>query len=313
MKTRSVLGIVIVLIASRICFGQDAQLKQQLKQGVAADEAVVQKAEAAHLPGVELARLYWHLGFSYAAAAELGRAETALAHSVSLFRQVPGDDKEVATALNSLAILHVGTEDLRDADKEANEAMRLREKLGDRLELAESWHTLATVALKKRQYARARDFATKAVTEFNANAKADAWSRIGAQYALGMSLCGLKDYVGGVRVFKDAVVEARAKLPEQDLSISLGQYLLGLAYWKSGDMADAGRELQAGITGMGRRVGPEYPNYVASLELYAKYLRQTRQVEAAKDVEWKIQQAGSTVDVRSLQSGPAALGFDAMR
>jgi|GEM_PF-3241615 len=332
MMTRIVLVFTIVLAMSCAGFGQQISprndaagaasdaasngsisIQQQFKQMIAKEEASVQQAEAAHAPDVQLARLYWNLGLLYEDTAAFSLSEAALAHSVSLFRRVAGDDGELATALNSLGVIHTALGKFREAQKEEHEALALREKLGAPLQLAKSWNTLAALALKQHKYNDARDWAEKAVAEFKANPAADETDRVASQYALGMSLCALKDYSHGVQVLKAAVEEATAKLPAGDFPIGVGQFFLGLAYWKSGEMVDAGHEMQTGLAAVNAHLGGNHPTYVASLELYAKYLHQARQVEAANAVERQIQQARAVVDVRSLQTGRDALGFDAFR
>jgi len=332
MMTRIVCVFTIALAMSCAGFGQQAMQEiaapatasdaentgsvlgqQQLKQKIAEDEASLRQAEATHASAVERARVYWNLGILYEDTAAFGLSETALTRSVALFRSVAGDDAELATALNSLAILHMAVGKFHQADKDSREAFQLREKLGDRLPLAESWSTFAALALKEHKYNDARDYATKAVAEYKANPKADESDSIASQYALGMSLCALKDYSHGVQILKDAVAEAMAKLPANDFPIGAGQFFLGLAYWKSGEMAQARREMQTGLTALNEHLGENHPTYVASLELYAQYLHQTRQVEAANMVDRQIQQAKAVVDVHSLQAGRDALGFDAFR
>lgn len=332
MMTRIVLVITVALAMSCAGFCQQspqeiavpatasdaentgsASVQQQLKQKIATDEAALRQAEATHAPAVERARIYWNLGLLYEDTAAFGLSETALTRSVSLFRSVAGDDAELATALNSLVILHTAVGEFHQADKDMREALQLREKLSNRLLLAESWSTFAALSLKEHKYSNARDYAAKAVAEFKANPKADEVDRIASQYALGMSLCALKDYSQGVQVLKDAVAEAMEKLPVNDFPIGSGQFFLGVAYWKAGEMAQAGREMQTGLVALNEHLGGNHPAYVASLELYAQYLHQTRQVEAANVVDRQIQQAKAVVDVRSLEAGRDALGFDAFR
>jgi len=332
MSTRFVLGFVVALEMSCCVFSQQmlqtndsagaaqsaaggsrGQSRQELLRSVAADEAAVRKAEAAHATDEQLGVAYWRLGIAYEGAAEWGRSEAALERSASLFRRVADGGSKLATALNSLAVVHIATGELRKSEKEELEALNLREKMGDRLQIATGWSTLAALSLKQHKYEKARDFAGKAVAEFAANPKADETDKVAAEYALGMALCSLKDCASAVPVLKQALDDARAHFPAQELPVSMGEFLLGYAHWKSGDVQGAGREMQAGVTDMNAELGWGHPTYVAVLGLYAKYLHETRNVEAANDVERQIRQAQVVVDAGALQSGQAALGFDGLR
>lgn len=332
MNTRFVLGFVALAVsccglsqqmpqasdsgggaASPAASGSRGQFRQELLRAVAADEATVQQAEAAHATDEQLGTAYWRLGIAYEGAAEWGRSEAALEHSASLFRRVADGGSKLSTVLNSLAVVHIAMGDVRKSEKEEMEALRLREKSGDRLQLAESWSTLAAVSLKQHKYEKARDFAAKAVAEFTANPKADESDRIAAQYALGIALCSLKDCASSVPVLKQALDDARTHFSAQDLPVGMGEFLLGYAHWKLGDMTSAGREMHDAVTDMNAQLGWGHPTYMGVLALYAKYLHETRNVEAANDVERQIRRAQAVVDVGEIQSGRAVLGFDGLR
>lgn len=329
MSARRVFGFVVALAMSCCGFSQQVQTDngagvtahaagvnhshQDLLRRIAAEEAAARQAEAAHATELDLARLYWNLGISYGDAGQWGLSEAALTRSLSMFRRVAGDDRELATAFDSLAVLHITMGKLRESAKEEQESLRLREKLGDRLQLARSWNTLAALSLKQHKYEKARDFAEQAIAEFAVDKKSDEIDRVSSRYSLGMALCSLNDCVSALPVLKAGIDEARSASSAHDFPLCFGEFLLGYAYWKAGDMANAGREMQTGLTGMNDELGWKHPAYVAALGLYAKYLHQAKEVEAADDVERQIRQAEAVVDVHTLQSGQAALGFDGLR
>lgn len=330
MRSRLVIGFALALGVSCWAFSQespqaegtagaarvaagDNTFKQELLQKIAVDEASLRQAEAIHATDVELARLYWRLGISYENAVELGPSEAALSRSVSLFRGVAGSDVELAKALESIGILHVAQGKMRKAEKEEREALALREKLGDRLQMAKSWNTLAGLLLAEHKFDKARDFAQKAASEFMTNDRADPSDRASSRYALAMSLCWLKDCPSAVPLLKGAVSDAKATMAADDWPVGFGEFLLGFAYWKAGDMQNADQQMKAGVADMNEELGWGHPSYVGALRLYDKYLRETRNVEAANDVERRIRQTEAVVDVYALQSGGAAFGLDGLK
>ncbi|GGA63696.1 hypothetical protein GCM10011507_14110 [Edaphobacter acidisoli] len=265
------------------------------------------------MTGLPIARLYWQLGMSYEDAGEIGRADATLQHAEALFRQSDSKGGELAEALDSLAVLDGATGRVPDAMKEELEALQLRQKLGNRLLMARSWNTLGALALKQKKFDQARAFSQKAADEFEGNKDATLNDKLAARYGLGMALCGQKDYTTAVSVLKNAVTDARSMPSVEPIPIGIGEFLLGYAYWHSGDATDAGIEMKTGVNTLNAQLGWGAPSYVQVLKIYAKYLHLTRNVEEANEVDRRIQQADSVVSVGALQSSAGVFGFDSLR
>lgn len=321
MSTRLISGFVMVLAIVASGFAQQtphvlpgpasdaASVHQKLLDAVAASEAMTRKAEQEHLPDLHMARIYWNLAMSYEDAGETGRAEAALVHAETLFRRSDTNGGELAEALDGLAILNGATGKISAAEKEELEALQLRQKLGNRLTMARSWATMSALMLKQKKFDQAGAFAQQAADEFAENAGATFRDKLSARYALGMALCGQKDYATAVPVLKSAVADARSELSVQSAPVGIGEFLLGYAYWKAGDTANAGVEMKTGIDVLNSQFGWGAPSYLPVLRMYAKYLHETRNVAEANEVNQRIQQAESVVSVGQLQSNPAVFGF----
>ena len=287
--------------------------KQNLLLQIAALEADARQAKAAHSEDIVLARIYARLGLYCRAAAQWGRSEAATERSVALFRRSGEPGGELAVALSQLGTLHAAMGKFREAEKEEQEALQLREKVGDRLQIARSWDDIAAISFAQHKLGRARDFARKAMDEFSVNPRAIPLDRISAGYGLAEALCLLKECASAVRYLKEALDEAKATLPPDDLPIAIGEFLLGFAYWKSGDMSNADGFMRTGTDAMSKRLDWAHPSYLAALTQYAKFLKQNRQVEAANLVERRIRQAETVVDFSTLQSGQGASGFAGLK
>jgi tetratricopeptide (TPR) repeat protein len=331
MNVRLVVSPILILLLSNYAPGQQmsqgsgeisptvrasasAQVafKQDLMHRIVIAEASVRQAESAHATGVELGRLYGQLGLLYEDAAQWERSEATLEHAVSLLRHTAESSRDLATALSQLGSLHVAMRQLRASEGEELEALKLREKLGDRLTIARSWNDLAALSLAQHKYEKARDFAQMALAEFIANGQTSVLDRISARYALSMAFCYLKDCQSAIPVLKDAVDDAKAKLRADDFPIGFGEFLLGYACWKSGDMSDARQYMEEGTAGMSEQLGWGHPAYLGVLGKYAQFLREDRQVEAANAVEQRIRQAEAVVDVHSIQTRQGAFGFEGL-
>jgi tetratricopeptide (TPR) repeat protein len=295
--------------------GADAGLdsKEKLLHRIAMDEAAVRNAESTHAGNVHLGVLYAELGLEYEDAAQFERAEAALQRSVSLLRHAPDAGPNLPSAISQLGSLHVAMRKFRESEDEEQEALRLRLNLGDRLKIARSWNDLAALYLAEHKIDKARDYAQKALDEFKVNEKAAVIDKLSARYALAMAFCYLKECASAIPLLKDAVEEAKAMLQPGAFPIGFGNFLLGYAYWKCGNMLDAGPQFQEGTTAMSVQLGWGHPAYLAALRQYATFLKQNKQKDVANAVELRIRQAESVVDVHSIQSSQGMFGINGLR
>jgi tetratricopeptide (TPR) repeat protein len=277
-------------------------IKQKFLRGIAQAQAAVKQAEAAHATNVTLSKAYTQLGLWCQNLAQWDRSEAALERAVALLRQPAGPGSDLATAIGQLATLHVTMGKLRESEKESLEALKITLDLGDPLLIARSQDDLAILYLAKKKYEKARDMARLAEAEFARNGRADVLDRVTARITLSEALCNMKACPSAIPLLKAALEEARGSLSQDDFPIGLSDFLLGYAYWKSGNMGGAGQYLAQGTTEMDRQLGWGHPAYLKALKWYAEFLHEDRQVEAANAVERRIRQAEAVVDVHSMQS-----------
>ncbi len=286
--------------------------KQKLVRQIALQEEALRKAEASHAPDIELARKSALLGVSYGNLAQWARSEAVVEHAVSLLRHAPAPSEELAAVLTQLGSLHLAMGKMRDSEKEELEGLNLREKLGDRLQIARTYNDLAELFLAQKKFDKARDIAQKAVAEFVENKQASVFDRIVARSVLSMTMCYLKDCPSAIPLLKEVIDEAKTKLRPDDFPIGLSDFLLGYAYWKSGNISEAGPHMQDGTVAMSRQLGWGHPAYVSALKHYEQFLRENRQVEAADVIQRRIRQAEAVVDVHSIQTAQGMIGIDVL-
>lgn len=329
MNIRPVIGVVFALAYPWVLSGQqmadsrNSQIvgdaggaatvfKQELERRIGRMEDTARKSEANRAPDLELGEIYEQLGLLYDDAAQWARSESAVEHAVALLRREEASKKELAKALSQLGNLHVEMGKLRESEKEGQEALRLGEELGDKLQIAHSWDDLAALSLAQHKYEKARDFARQAVAEFAANEGPELFDAISARYTLALAYCHLKDYASAISLLTTAVDEVRAKMQGQHIPIGFGEFLLGYALWKSGDTSSARGHLEDGVAALREQLGWGHPTYLRVLGYYSQFLHETRQMEAAKDVDRQIRRAEAIVDVRSLETRAGANGFDGL-
>lgn len=287
--------------------------RQQLMHRVAVEEEALRQKESAHVGNVELGRAYEQLGLSYQSAVAWERAEGALKHAVSLLGPPSAANEDLAGALSYLGNLHIMMGKLRESEKEELEALKLRQDLGDPLLVARSWNDLAVLYLKKQKFEKTIDFGRRAEAEFVKNGKADPLDRISVRLALAEALCSLKDCASTIPMLKATLQEATAKLAPEELPVGFGDFLLGYAYWKSGEISLAGEYLERGTRLMSLRLGWGHPAYLNALKQYANFLRENQRIEAANVVERQIRQTEAVVDVHSIQTSQGMFGANGLR
>jgi tetratricopeptide (TPR) repeat protein len=233
------------------------------------------------------------------------RSAGTLDHAVSLLRRNAELNGELATNINHLGLLHVEMGKMREAEREEMEALKLRQGIGDSLEIARSWNALSGLYFKERRYTPSRDLAQRALDEFSKNEEADAVDRISSRMNLSLALCYMKECPSAVPVLKDAVSIAKVSFRTNDFPIGESEFLLGFAYWKSGDVEGAKEQMEAGTSMMKVQLGWGHPAYLNALGQYARFLRENHRVEEAEAVERQIRRAEAVVDVHSIQTRDA--------
>ena len=287
-------------------------VKKDLMRRIALAEAAVRQAEAAHESNVVLSKTYTQLGLWYQNAAQWGRSEAALDHAVSLLRHASDSGAELATAISQLGSLHVTMGKLRESEREEQEALRLRRDVGDSLQIARSWINLALLDMAKQKYKKARDLARQAEAVFVGNGQADALDRIDARFTLAEALCYLKDCPSAIPLLKATLEEAKATQRPEEFPVGFSNFLLGYAYWKSGNLSGAEEYMERGMALMNKQLGWGHPAYLGLLRSYVGFLRENHRVEEANAVERRIRQAEAVVDVHSIQTAQGMFGIDGL-
>jgi tetratricopeptide (TPR) repeat protein len=306
MNLRLLIRPVLALLLAPCAFGQQSETeipaRAEILRQTAIYEAAIKKAESAHVSDVEVAKGYTRLASLYEDMARYEESEAALERAVSLLRRNPGSPGLLAEEINNLGLLHAEMGKLREAEGEELEALKLREGVGDSLEIARSWNSLAGIYFRHHNYATSRDFFRKAMDEFSVNPRADVIDRVSSRFGLALTLCGMKDCPSAIPVVKDGLDIAKTAFRPNDYPIGMGEYFLGVAYWRSGNLFDAGPHLELGTTIMKEQLGWGHPAYLSALKQYALFLRKSQRSDDAKAVERQIRMAEAVVDVHSIQT-----------
>ena len=275
---------------------------------IAGYETEVRQARAAHASDATLAKMYGQLASYYGGASMHEHAEAALEQAISLLRGHAESSRELADDMDFLGSLHGVMGKLRQAEREGLESVRLWEGLGDSLGIARSWSTLSGIYFRQKKYEISMDFARKAVAELSGNKEANFSDRVAARLNLAQALCHTKECPSAIPLLKDTIAMAKLAFRANDFPVGEAEFLLGFAYWKTGDVAGAYEFMKQGVATMKEQLGWGHPAYLNSLANYAQFLRENRRVEDAEVVERQIRQTEAVVDVHAIQK-PGGVGL----
>jgi tetratricopeptide (TPR) repeat protein len=294
-------------------FRESIPNRAELLRRIAMYEVATRKAESDHASDVVIAKLYSSLAILYDSAAMYDPSEAAFEHAISLLRRDPKSSDQLAEDINCLGSLHALMGKQRQAEKEELEALKLRQSLGDSLEIARSWNSLAQLYLREGKYTAAKDYAQRAMDEFSVNTHAKAVDRISSRFNVSLALCFTKDCPSAIPLLKDAIDLAKASYRPNDSPMGIGDFLLGYAYWKAGDQSGAAEYMKQGTTIMKEQLGGGHPTYLKAMSAYARFLRERQRIEDAEAVEREIRMAEAHVDVHSIQTANGAMSLAGLR
>jgi tetratricopeptide (TPR) repeat protein len=278
--------------------------KVELMRRIALYEDAERSAERTH-PGLDsMVKIYSNLAGLYEDAGMYSQSEDQMRREIAMLRSGPQD--ELAEVFGHLGVLHIAMQDLRQAEKDDLEALRIRESVGDPVGIGLAWCDLADVYIKQKQFKKAQDYAQRAMTVLADDPKVNVADRIGARQTLAYVLCGLKQCGQAIPLLKDAVELEKTSYGENSLLTGTGWFLLGYAYWQNGDMTDAAEWMGRGTARMKVDLGWGHALYVNAISQYAKFLRQRGQVQEAASAERELRQIQSVVDARTLTASSSA-------
>lgn len=289
--------------------GTELPTRAELLRQIAVYEAAAREARSAHASDVTVAKVYAQLASCYGDAGWYEQSEAALERAISLLRGHAESNRLLADDLDYLGSLHGAMGKLRQAERDELESLQLWERVGDSLGIARSWNTLSGIYFKEHKYAISRDYAQKAVAEFSADKEADFSDRVSARLKLAQALCHTKECPSAVPLLKETVAMAKLAFRPNDFPIGEAEFLLGFAYWKTGNVAGASEFMEQGVAIMKEQLGWGHPAYRNGLANYAQFLRENRRVDDAELIEHQIRQMESVVDVHSIQTSKNADGF----
>src|SRR5271156_1030956 len=237
--------------------------------------------------------VWWHLAMLYQDAARYGDAEHAYAKALELLET--GDRTTLANAMDEMGTMYVETGRYAKAEPLEREALAMREAGNDSVGVGRSWMHLTMLSLGRHNLANAANYAELAAdrlvperTGHAAEKAATPEEKMTALIYLSLVRCAQRDCAQAIPELRAASGIAQASYGAGGLPVAFTDFLLGYAYWKSGDTRSAAELMKSGTAGLEAQVGWGHPTYIAAMTQYEAFLKQTGRNTEAAEVKAKI-------------------------
>ena len=277
-----------VLGGMGLCAKAQILTKEDLQKQIEIYEAVSLQAKTPDMPAIQAGQIWSHLGTLYQDAGMYGQSERAFEHAMRLLTVAPVSNSDLATAIDNLGTLYMETGHVEEAEHAELKALKIREESKLESELPRSWYHLATLYLREHRSAKAKEYAERAVNAFFADRNAVPEDKTGSLLVLASSLCQSGKYPEAIAKLQSAFQMAKETYGADTFPTGFSAFILGYAYWKSGDPASAAELMQHGTEIMGKELGWRHPAYLTVMTQYARFLRDEHRLDMARAIEQQV-------------------------
>jgi tetratricopeptide (TPR) repeat protein len=281
---------------------------QSIEQRIAQEIALIHDGERNGLDPLKMGRLWAHLGIDYEDEAEFAKAESAYNHSLRILEALPAGLSDYANVLDNLGSMYLMLGNLPEAERCSRNSLAVREKMGDKLQIARGkWH-LAEVELGRHRTKEAQQGSLEAYNEMVALNDPETKDLVSALITLAYAECFQSCADAGVAHAKQSVALARGASPADPIMIGQALLALGNAEWKAG-LRTAEQEMRESIEIFRAQNARGRAYVLGAMEQYRRYLDAVHRGSEAKQVAQEEAQlrarqtscANCTVSVYGLQ------------
>ena len=280
--------VLQILLATGWQLNGQLMTKEDLQQEITTYQAASLQAKPPVMPELQAGRIWLHLGTLYQDAGMYGQSEQAFEHAMRILAAAPVSRPDLAMVIDNLGTLYMETGNVKEAERAETKALKMREEAGLASEFPRSWYHLATLYLREHQPLKAKNFAALAVDAFLADPSAAPEDKLGSQLVLASALCQSHEYPEAIEKLHGTVQMAKQTYGPDTLPTGFSSFLLGYAFWKSGDLSSAGGLMQGGAEIMGRTLGWQHPGYLLVMTRYAQFLRKQHRQDVARPIEQQV-------------------------
>ena len=306
------LPLIALVLCAGVVWAQTPNAQTSSSQAwIARDLEVIRIGEQRHFPPATQAALWEQLASQYEIETDFLKSEDAYLRALHLLKTAPSARAEYAFTLDNLSSLYIIYRRLDDAESARKQAIKVRQKLGNRVETGQSEVHLADIALMRRQYDKAERLALQALQMMESSSNPPRAGILSAFIALAFARCSRGDCGEGLMNAKQAVAFANRNFESESAASGFALESLGFAEWKSGASQDAGRTLLQALQILRTRLSATDPRLAGVMSQYRSYLIDAHRPAEAQEIDRQLtrinSQAGTycqgcTVSVESLSS-----------
>jgi tetratricopeptide (TPR) repeat protein len=255
-----------------------------LEQRITRELALIRNGEQQGLDPLRMGRLWAHLAIDYEDEAEFTKAESAYNHSLQILKLLPAGASDYANVLDNLGSMYLLLGNPAEAERCSRNSLAVRDKIGDKLQIARGrWH-LAEVELARQRVKDAQQDALEAYKQMVALKDLQTSDLVSALITLVYAECFHDGCTDGVPHAKWLLALARGTTPEDPISTGQALLALGYAEWKAGMMDSAEQEIRESIEIFKAQGSSGRTSVLRAMEQYRKYLEATRRGPEAQQL-----------------------------
>lgn len=239
----------------------------------------------------------WHAWLKLAVllqdAGSYRQSEDAYRQTISLLRAP--DPLVVADVFDHMGTMYVASGQLSKADPVERHALAIRENQHDNLGAGVSHMHLAMLLLGQNNSQSAQTEAQTAVNllvpeyaHLTGTSSATPEEKMTALIDLAQVQSASGADQAAVPSLQWALQIAHQNYPDDSLPVGYIEFLLGHAYWKSGNPQDADKLMAGGVQKLAHVIGWGHPAYLGTLRQYEVFLVATKQRDKAQQVSAEI-------------------------
>lgn len=236
-------------------------------------------------------------------------SEDAYRRTIELLRAP--DPLTVADVFDHMGTMYVQSGQFSKADPVERHALAIREHEQDKLGSGVSHMHVAMLLLGEKELPAAEAEAQTAVAllvpEYSHSADVSSATPEEKMTAL-IDLAEVQNASGendnAIPLLRFALQIAHKNYADDSLPVGTIDFLLGQAYWKSGDFKEASVLMSHGVHTLSTEIGWGHPMYLTTLRNYEAFLVATNQRSEAKQVAKEIERLDSSTGTFAVAAGP---------
>jgi tetratricopeptide (TPR) repeat protein len=282
LLTALVLGVGVVWAQT-----SDAHIPSSQVQ-IAPVLELIRIAEQQHASTLQQAVLWVQLALDYHLGAEFLKAEDAYLRALHLLKNVPSARAEYAYTLDNLSSLYLIYGRLDDAESVRKQAIKVRQKLGDPAQYAESEVHLADIVIRRRQYKKAERLALKGLQTMESSLNPPTGGVFSALITLTYARCSRGQCGEGLMNAKQAVAFANKNFESEPVANGFALEALGFAEWKTGALQDGERAMLQAIQILRAGLSPTDPRLAGAMSQYQSFLIEAHRPAEAQEIHEEV-------------------------